>query len=441
MIFGTDGIRGIVDVSIDSKLAYKVGKAYAKYIEKHDLPKKVIVGKDTRISGDTYFSALASGLSDYGIDVIFVGIVSTPTISFLLTKMNIGGGVMITASHNDFTYNGLKLFDKIGRKLSIEDEKEVEEYYKKKIRPSACKGKITFNFQIPNIYKDYLLSECYCNLHNISIALDCANGSNFSIAPKIYHTLGANIIKVACNNDGKNINNDCGANHIDRLQKEVLCHSTDFGIAFDGDGDRLRVVLSDGKILDGDDILFILANYLKQKNKLNGLTIVGTIMTNKGLEESLKKLDISLVRCDVGDKNVINCLSQNHYSIGGEPSGHICIYEHNTTCDALFNSLYFLKVITENKIDIHQILSKLVKYPSLLCNLEVSKDLRKNWDDNLIIKQEIKNISDMYPNCRIVVRPSGTEPMIRLYVESHSDIENEIIISRLKDIIKKYNNI
>ena len=327
MIFGTDGIRGIVDKTINSKLMYNVGKAYAKYIDNHSLKKVVIVGKDTRTSGDTYFSAIATGLSDYGIDVIFVGIASTPMISFLVSKTSIGGGIMITASHNDYSYNGVKIFSNIGTKLDKLDEMEIEGYINSKIKPNKTKGKITFDYNLPNVYVEYLKSECKCNLENITLVVDCANGANYNIAPQIFKYFGANVIKIFCNNDGKNINNNCGANHVENLRTEVLRHQADYGIAFDGDGDRLIVILKDGRILNGDDLLYVLSIYFKQKNKLNSLSVVGTIMSNMGLEKSLKRNDINLIRCDVGDKNVIDLLGKKRLIVGGEPSGHICLYE------------------------------------------------------------------------------------------------------------------
>lgn len=435
MIFGTDGIRGIVDKSINSKLVYNVGKAYAKYIDNHNLKKLVIVGKDTRTSGDTYFSAIAAGLSDYGVDVVYVGIVSTPMISFLVSKTVVGGGVMITASHNNYSYNGVKIFSNIGTKLGKTDEIEIDSYINSRLRPSKTKGTITFDNIMPTVYTDYLKSECKCNLENITLVVDCANGSNYNVAPHVFKSLGANVIKISCDNDGANINNNCGANHVENLKAEVLRHKADYGIAFDGDGDRLRLILKNGTILDGDDLLYVLAMYFKQRNKLNSLTVVGTIMSNMGLEQSLKKQGINLIRCDVGDKNVIGMLGKKRLIVGGEPSGHICLYEHNTTCDALFNCLYLLKIIVDNNVDISGLLKDLYKYPSTIKNIPIAQHVRTSWDKNENIKNQLKRLQIDNPNARIVVRPSGTEPMIRIYVEGPSEFENILLIQKIEKLI------
>lgn len=437
MIFGTDGIRGLVDKDINTNLAYNVGKSFALLINKHKLPKMVLIGRDTRLSGDTYANALACGLSDYGVSCRILGIVSTPIVSFLVSKLPVAGGVMITASHNDYTYNGIKLFDDLGNKLSKELENEVEKNLSNNIQPKLNKGKIIFDDSLLSLYKDYVLSEFKCNMDNMTIVIDCANGGNYKIAPEVYRSMGANVIKLSCKDNGQLINNKCGANHIENLKMQVVEHDADFGIAFDGDGDRLRIVLPSGKDLTGDQIIFILAKYLKNKNKLNSMTIVGTIMSNLGLGYSLNQIGITMLRTDVGDKNVINLMKEKHLCLGGESSGHICLYEHNCTCDALIASLYLLKAVIEDKIDIESTLLELKHYPSLMKNVEVSLELRKNYNKNLELHKQIDNISKEYKEVKIIVRPSGTEPVIRLYVESVSDYQNELVMQKLLNLFKK----
>lgn len=436
MIFGTDGVRGIVDKDINCKLAYNVGRAFAIYLNKKKLNNYVVVGKDTRTSGDAISFSIISGLVDYGINVFYLDIVATPVISFLVSKLNVGGGVMITASHNNYKYNGIKLFSNIGEKLNKTSENEIENIIiNSKIKPSKQKGKVLFNKNLTNIYLDNLINVCKCDLSNLNIVIDSANGSNYILAPQIYKHLGANVIEVDCNNDGTKINKNCGANHIENVKKQVLEHKADFGISFDGDGDRLRVILNDGSELDGDDLLYVFAMLLKNKNKLNSLTVVGTVMTNLGLENTLLKNNIQLLRTDVGDKNVISLMKQNHLSLGGEPSGHICLYEHNCTCDALFNSLYLIKGIVDKSINIKELLLSLKKFNSVTKNVEVSYDFRKNFNNNILLQNQIKNLQHSNEDVRIVVRPSGTEPVIRIYVEGESEIKINKIIENILDFI------
>lgn len=439
MIFGTDGIRGIVNNTINTQLAYDIGRAYAKYILKHKLIKKIFVGRDTRNSGDTYASAIFSGLLDYGIDIVYVGIVSTPIISFLISRNNVGGGIMITASHNDYTYNGIKIFSEIGKKLSKKAENEIENLINIKKYLPKVKGCIKYNRNYIDDYFDYVLDECKTDLSNYSIVIDCANGSNYYIAPYLYRKLGANVIKCSCDSCGLNINKNCGANHIENLRREVLVHNADFGIAFDGDGDRLRIVLGNGKILDGDDILFVLAKQLKKEHKLKNDTIVGTIMSNYGLEEALQRIGIKLLRSDVGDKNVIDLMQKNNLYLGGEPSGHICLYEHNCTCDALFNSLFFFNLIVKYNLDIEKEVALINRRHSILKNIIVSKKNRSEWDSNNSIHHQIDSLRQKYEDYRIIVRPSGTEPVIRLYVEGIDIQTNKLIADNLTEIISDLN--
>lgn len=437
MIFGTDGIRGVVDKDIDSLLAYNVGKGLAQSIINRDLNRRVVIGKDTREGSDTYMMSVASALLEYGIDVVIIGIVSTPMISFFVSRYDFGGGVMITASHNDYRYNGIKIFDELGTKISKEVENEIECYISKKCKKTSVKGKLIYDSSLTQKYIDYICKYLGCNLAGISIVIDCANGSNSAIAPYIYKLFSANVIQFSCSQNGKLINKKCGANHIERLVEEVKMHNADFGIAFDGDGDRLRIVLDDGRVLSGDDILLYIALYLKEKNNLKNLTVVGTIMSSLGLEKELLKHNIELIRTDVGDKNVVEVIKTKHLSLGGEPSGHICLFDYNPTCDALLNSIFFFKCLNENLIDLENIVGVSEMYPSMFENIKVDNATRNNFDKNSRIKRGVDSIRYEFSDARIVVRPSGTESVIRLFVESESQEKNKNIIEKLRDILKK----
>ncbi len=437
MIFGTDGIRGIVDKEINCNLAYSIGKAMAQFISQRNLPRKVIIGKDTRLSGDAYACSLASGLSDFGIDSILIGIAPTPVVSFLVSKLNVGAGVMITASHNDSRYNGIKCFSESGDKMSKSDELEIEKYMQSESAPILTKGKIIHDAKLVDIYKSYIKKEFRCDLSALDIVIDSANGANYELAPQIYRDLGANVIKVACENKGNMINENCGANHIDKLTEQVIEHGSHFGIAFDGDGDRLRIVLGNGRVLNGDHILFVFSKYLKSINKLGSMSVVGTIMSNQGLEQALQGQGIDFYRTDVGDKNVINLMKEKRLTIGGEPSGHICMYEHNGTCDALLNSLQFFKIILENHLDIEKYLLEIQLVPSIIKNIEVDSAFRQKFDENIELAQEIEKIQTAHSDVRIVVRPSGTEPVIRLFVEGLSEINNNIVVEKLINLLSQ----
>ncbi len=428
--FGTDGIRGIVNEKLNFFLAYNVGKSLATYIKKHKLSKRVIIGKDTRVSGDVLTSAVACGLCDYGVNVETIGIVPTGCVSFLSNKLDVGAGVMITASHNAPNMNGIKLINNLGYKFSILEEIEIEKYIDLKITPTKVKGKIENNNSYVEKYINYLCSDVGVDFKGLNIALDVAYGSNYAIAERVFKKLNANVVVINNKPLGEKINVNCGALNVEKLKCEVELHGCDFGFAFDGDADRLIVVLHDGTVLSGDDLIFVLASYLRSKNKLNSLKVVGTIMTNSGMEQSLNNIGISLVRTDVGDRNVIEEMLKNNYSLGGESSGHICIASLNTTCDALINALYLLKIVVTENVDLSEILLRLKKVNQTIKNLKVLPEFRKNFDVNTQFKKQLESIHKQYANIRIVVRPSGTENVIRIMAEG-----NELkCLNAIKDI-------
>ena len=435
MIFGTDGVRGIVDKDINCKLAFDIGKGMAQYLNSLKSNNKVIIGCDTRLSSDTYMMTVAGALSDNGVDVHIVGVVSTPMISFFVSKFNYDGGVMITASHNDFTYNGIKLFNTNGEKLNKSEEIRVEKLALHSTMQISKKGRIIYNEGIVNDYINYVVNNVNCDLSKMTIAIDCANGSNYKIAPYVFKKLGANVICCSCNNDGENINKDCGANHIYTLCNEVKLHNADFGIAFDGDGDRLRIVLNDGRVLSGDHILLIIALYLKKTYFLNNLIVAGTILTNMGLEKKLNENNITLIRSCVGDKNVIQLMKKNSLSLGGEPSGHICILNHIPSCDALYNALFFLKCCENLDINLNEVINDTMIYPSLSKNINIKNNLNFDLKSNRF-KYQFNKIKKLYSDYKIIIRPSGTEPVLRIYVEGKDLKIIENIIIDIENIIK-----
>ena len=424
--FGTDGIRGVVNEGLDFKLAYNVGKSLAYFLIKRKKEQTAIIGQDSRVSGDMLTSAVACGLSDYGVSVKLIGIVPTGCVSYLSGKLAVGAGVMITASHNEPNMNGIKLINNLGYKFSVKDELEIEKYIELNIVPSKNKGKIITETELTNKYINFLTEDVGCSLNGLNIAIDVAYGSNYKIAETVLKKLNANVISIHNEPLGEKINVDCGALNVNKLIKEVVCHKCDFGFAFDGDADRLIVVANDGRVLNGDDLLFVLGCYLFNKNKLNSKTVVGTIMTNSGVEESFREMGINLVRTDVGDRNVIEAMKENNFVLGGESSGHICIKSLNGTCDALLNAIYLLKIIITEKLDLTQFLLKLHKVPQTITNVKVSDKFRRNFDGDLVLCKQLCKVSKKYQNMRIIVRPSGTENVIRIFVEGNPVIAKEV---------------
>lgn len=436
--FGTDGIRGVVDKNLNFALAYEVGKSLAMNIKQKNLSPKVVIGKDTRLSGDLFCYAVACGLIDYGVDVVMLGIVPTGCVSYLVSRLDVGYGVMITASHNSPDMNGIKVFNNLGYKLSDKEELEVESHiYETSFEKVFYKGKITKSEQLVEKYINYVTS-IGGNLHGIRIALDCAYGSNYKIAPVVFKKLGAEVVEINSEPLGEKINVNCGALNTSELKREVARHKCHIGFAFDGDADRLIVVTPDGKELAGDEMLYIFAQYLIANDKLNSLRVVGTVMTNLGCEESLNELGIKLIRTDVGDKNVIEKMRDNNFSLGGESSGHICFHSYNTTCDALINAIKFLHIIENNFDNIHAMLLRLKKYNQILKNVKVSDEFRKGYNENNEFLQGLSDIISQISGVKIVVRPSGTESLIRILVESGDAIKNEKALVSIEKYIKNY---
>lgn len=436
MLFGTDGVRGLINSEINSEVAYNIGKGLAIYILKSNLYKKVLIGSDTRQSGDCYVSSIASALTEYGIDIDIVGVVSTPVVSFLVNRMKYSAGIMVTASHNDNTYNGIKVFNQYGEKASKDMEDcivvNISEVYIKE-----PKGKIKYKEYLSEHYSKYLFKK-YINKisSNIKVVLDCANGSNYKLAPKVLRDLGVEVIEKDCSCNGTLINQNCGANNVIELIKWVKNYNADFGIAFDGDGDRLRVVCSNGRELNGDDLLFVFSKYIKENSNIKLDYICGTIMTNRGLDKSLESENIKVVRSKVGDKNLIELMKKNSIVLGGESSGHICFLYYIPSCDALYNALYFLKCYSYYKDKIFEIIDEKITYNSEIKNINVSSEFRENFDKNIVFKNKIKMIEDLQSAYKIIVRPSGTEPVIRVYVEGENKVKINEILHRIIELIK-----
>lgn len=420
--FGTDGIRGVANSELTPELAYKLARASAYRLEEDD-NKLILIGKDTRISGDMLEAALVAGYTSMGFNVKLLGVIPTPAVAHLVLEYKAEAGIVISASHNSFEFNGIKYFGSDGYKLPDKVENDIEDlidnYKKIEERPVAKDlGKVIHSTDGFEKYKEYLKKCVSSDFAGYKIALDCGNGATYKIASEIYKELGAEVIAINTEPNGININDKCGSTHPEDLQKLVVENNCDIGFAYDGDGDRLITVDEKGNLLDGDHFLAILSMYLKEKGKLENNGVVGTVMTNIGLGEFCNSKDINLIKASVGDRYVLETMLQEGYSIGGEQSGHIIFKEHATTGDGVLSSLLLMKVVKEVSEKVSQLNSLMTTYPQVLVNAKVKNEFKRAYETDEDIQQEIKRVEEIFEGQgRVLIRPSGTEPLVRVMIE------------------------
>jgi phosphoglucosamine mutase len=421
--FGTDGIRGKtgeypITPEFFIKLGYAAGIVLTKAWNSDQRP-AVVIGKDTRISGYMLESALESGFSSAGVDVLLTGPIPTPAIAFLTKSLGAQCGVVISASHNSFEDNGIKFFSDLGLKLSDAVELEIETLLDKKINrnPSNKLGKARRIDDAIDRYVSFCKNtvDPSFNLNSLKIVLDCAHGATYQVAPKVFSELGAEVVVINNKPDGLNINHNAGSVHPEFLQKSVLNNKADLGIAFDGDGDRVIMTDSNGNLVDGDQLLFLIVQNYHKKDKLKG-GVVGTLMTNLAFEEQCKKLEIPFLRTNVGDRYVSELLYENNWILGGENSGHILITNKHSTGDGIISALQVLNSILEAKQSIEELLKSIPMYPQVLINLPLTKKVDLT---SLEIEQAINVAKLIMENKgRILIRESGTQPLIRVMTEA-----------------------
>ena len=427
--FGTDGIRGPVTSTMNPLFVTKLGWA-AGCVLKEEGISKVFIGKDTRISGYMFESALQAGFISSGMDVTLLGPLPTPGVSFLANSNN-QVGLVISASHNLFEDNGIKFFNKDGQKFSAELEKRIESKLTQDMVAvdSINLGKAARMNDAQGRYIEFCKSTFLgLDLTGLSILLDCANGATYSVAPKVFEELGAEVHAIGSSPDGININQNCGSTSPEFLKEEITKGEYDLGIAFDGDGDRILIVTSNGDILDGDDILYILS-----QNLIEGSGVIGTLMTNKALEIHFGENNIDFYRSDVGDKYVLQKLEEKNWLLGGEPSGHIICLDSAPTGDAIIAALKFLDAVKNDNFSIDKTLNNFKKFPQTLINLKVDNP------NNIILSDkfwsEVTKIESILGNDgRVLIRPSGTEPLIRIMVESKDSSTSENLCNSLAEL-------
>ena len=429
--FGTDGIRGKYGEELTIKDAYACGNSFSG---------NIIIGQDTRASSQALADALIKGASDAGCLIINVGICPTACIAYLTKLLHFDYGVVITASHNTYEYNGIKVFSKNGKKLTEEQENSIENFINsnKKIR-AEHKGFVINGKAFANIYRDYVQNIFKdVNLNGLKIVLDCANGACYSIAPNIFKQLGATIVTINAKPNGLNINYNCGSLHLDDICASVTTHKADIGFAFDGDGDRVIAIDKNGKVIDGDMLLYMLATIYKEKGVLNNNCVVGTVMTNIGIERALNEQGINLIRTDVGDKNVSKEIENCNLILGAEQSGHIISANFLQTGDGILNALNIASICSTKNTPLHEFFKNIKIYPQCLINVKVFNKTAIINNEKLqhYIKEMRESIGD---NGRIVMRASGTEPYIRIMVEADTSSFSELLCNKIARVIDDLN--
>lgn len=440
--FGTDGVRGVANEELTPELAFKLGR-YGGYVLAHNKGEnhpRVLVGRDTRVSGEMLESALIAGLISIGAEVMRLGIISTPGVAYLTREMDAELGVMISASHNPVADNGIKFFGSDGFKLSDDQENEIEELLDQENpslpRPTGTEiVHYSDYFEGAQKYLSYLKSTVDVNLEGMKIVLDGANGSTSSLAPFLFGDLEADTETVGCSPDGYNINENCGSTHPEALAKIVLETGSDFGLAFDGDGDRIIAVDENGKIVDGDQIMFIIGQEMHKNQELNNNMIVSTVMSNLGFYKALENEGIQSNKTKVGDRYVVEEMRRGNYNLGGEQSGHIVLMDYNTTGDGLLTGVQLAAIIKMSGKSLSELASQMKTYPQSLINVRVTDKYRV--EENIDVKEVMTKVEvEMNGEGRILVRPSGTEPLVRVMVEASTDEDAKRYAQQIADVVE-----
>lgn len=442
-LFGTDGVRGVANSEVTPEIAYKMGKAATQYFgSKHEGKPLVLIGRDTRLSGSMLEAAIAAGVCSAGGDALSLGIVPTPAVAYLAQKMGADAGVVISASHNPFADNGIKYFAGDGYKLADSVEDELEELinnYRNLPYPTAEKvGVYSVNTNLIEQYIGYIVGTADVRLKGLKVVLDCSNGASYLVAPEVLRELGADVIVINDKPNGININDKCGSTHLESLKLAVIEHKADVGIANDGDADRCLAVDEQGNVVDGDRIMLICALDLKQRGLLPDNAIVTTVMSNLGMKKAFLKAGGKIEVTPVGDRYVLERMLEKKYVIGGEQSGHLIFGNHSTTGDGVLTAVQLLCVLKKSGKKMSELAALMVEYPQILKNLRVNS--RTGWQNNAAIAEAIaaaeKELGD---DGRVLVRASGTEPLIRVMAEGPDKKRLNELVDNIVEVITKEN--
>lgn len=443
-LFGTDGVRGIANKELTPELAFNLGKAGAYVLKaKNDRP-VVVIGKDTRISGDMLENALAAGILAVGGNVIKAGVIPTPAVAYLARYYDADAGIVISASHNTFEYNGIKFFNGEGYKLDDLLEEKIEDII---ISSVDVNSHITGDLigrcleaseNAEDLYMRHLLETVDFRLEGKKIALDCANGASYRIARKVYEALGAEVTVMGDKPDGININDGCGSTHPEKLAELVKRTGADIGMAFDGDADRLIVVDEKGRVLDGDRVIAICARMLKEQGRLKENRVTVTVMSNIGFHKAMEESGIEVDVTGVGDRYVLESMLETGCVIGGEQSGHVIFKEHTTTGDGILSSLQFMGAVTCSGRKPSEMADEIEIFPQVLVNAGINNDYKKTYMKDPEIADEIRRIEEkMAGNGRVLIRPSGTEPLVRVMIEGDDEKQLEELAQGLAHMIEE----
>jgi len=443
-LFGTDGVRGVANVyPMTSEVALKLGRAVSHVFKERHGRGRIVVGKDTRLSGYMLEQAIASGICSMGLDVWLVGPLPTPGIAFITSSMRADAGIVISASHNPYQDNGIKIFSGDGFKLPDELEYEIETMILDDtidtLRPVA--SEIGKAHRIDDAVGRYIvfLKNIFPQRHSLDglkIVIDCAHGATYRVAPSVFEELGAHVLSCGVDPDGANINRDCGTIYPKMLSEQVIAHNAHIGIAFDGDGDRVLFVDEKGNVIDGDTTMVVLAKFLKEKGQLKNETLVATIQSNMGVEASLKKHGIRVVRTNVGDRYVLEAMLKDGYNLGGEKSGHIVFLDHNTTGDGMVTALKMLNILCEKETTLADLCDGYKEFPQVERNVKVKK--KRPIEEVKPLRDVISSVEKkLKGNGRVVVRYSGTEMLLRVMVEGKDKAKVESYAEEIVETASK----
>lgn len=441
-LFGTDGVRGVANRTLTPEVAFGLGRAAGAYFKKaSDGRTRMIIGRDTRVSGEMLEAALAAGITSVGVDVVRLGIIPTPGVAFLCRKMDVAAGVMISASHNPVEDNGIKFFDHKGFKLTDAMEDEIEALYRNQLdqleRPVGTEvGRISDQFDAVQLYEDYLVSTVACRFDGLRIVVDCGFGAAYDLAPRVLRRLGAEVVALHDINDGSRINVKSGSTHPGILQKEVIASGADLGIAHDGDADRVIAVDEAGRIVDGDQIITVCGLSLKREGKLKNNKVAVTVYSNLGLIQAFKKNQVEVVVTANGDRYVLEAMQNQDLVLGGEQSGHIIFLDKNSTGDGILTALQLIAVMVKSGEKLSKLAAQMERAPQVLENVRVSR--KEGWEQNPVIKEAIKSAEEKLKNeGRILVRASGTEALIRIMAEGPDEAELQKIVHDVAEVVKR----
>lgn len=436
--FGTDGVRGVANTELTPELAFKLGRMGGYVLTKHTEKPRVVIGRDTRISGEMLESALVAGLLSIGAEVMRLGVISTPGVAFLTKALSANAGVMISASHNPVPDNGIKFFGPDGFKLLDEQELEIERLLESEDelpRPTGgALGQVNDYFEGGQKYLQFLKQTVQEDFTGIHIALDCAHGAASSLAPHLFADLEADISTMGTAPNGVNINEGCGSTHPEALSAFVLEKGAQIGLAFDGDADRLIAIDEKGEIVDGDKIMFICAKYMKEQGWLKHGTVVSTVMSNLGFYKALEEQDIEAKQTAVGDRYVMEEMRKGGYNLGGEQSGHIIFLDHITTGDGLLSALQLVNIMKATNKPLSELAAEMRTFPQKLVNIRVTD--KDAVSENALVRAAIEKVEeDMAGEGRVLVRPSGTEPLVRVMVEAKSEELCDRYVSEIAAVV------